>query len=103
MTTWEFYIDLFLSPPNASVLYLPLSTLSLAYFAYWGYEFAFSAVLGYLHISIVDKNMTNCSWQWEGKDFDDKWALHCKCIFHTSSECHLLKSSLQSDKTFFWI
>jgi len=67
MTTWEIYVDLFLSPPNASVLNLPLTTLSLVYFAYWGYEFAFSAVLGDLHISIVDKNMTNCSWQWEGR------------------------------------
>lgn len=57
MTTWEFYIDLFLSPPNASVLYLPLATLSHVYFAYWGYEFAFSAVVGYLRISIVDKKI----------------------------------------------
>lgn len=62
MTTWEFYTDLFLCPPNTSVLYLQPTTLSLVYFAYWGYGFAFSAVLGYLHILIVDKNMTNCSW-----------------------------------------
>lgn len=103
MTTWEFYIDLFLSPPSTAALYLRPTTLSLVYFAYWGYGFAFSAVLGYLHILIVDKNMTNCSWQWEGKGFNDKWALNCKHIFHTSYECHLPKSSLQPDKTFFWI
>lgn len=46
--------------------------------------------------------MTNCSWQWKGKGFNDKWALRCQCIFHTPYKCHLLKSSLLSDKTVSW-